>query len=99
MVVTAGGYRQAGRDLKELNFRNRAHVADTIRNLLHVLPEIAHAMIKISTRRVIPDYKDFLPSDERRISRYPYISGDTEKPRGISGRTSGQLSRLRAKLK
>ena len=78
-VVHAGSYRQAAREVQELNFRKRTHVADRIRSLHHVLPSIAPELIKISTRGVIPGYKGFLPPGERRIARYPYILEDADK--------------------
>ena len=79
MAVVAGWYRQAAREMRGLNFRKRAHVADRIRSLQNIPTAIASELIRISARGVIPEYKGFLPPIERRLTRYPYILADTEK--------------------
>ena len=63
MVVHAGGYRQAAREVQELNFRKRSHVTERIRSLQNISPAIAPELIKISTQGVIPEYKGFLPPE------------------------------------
>ena len=79
MVGIAGRYTQAAREAQELNFRRRSHVADRIRSLQHISPVISPELIKIITHGEIPEYKGFLPPNERRLTRYPYIIDDTEK--------------------
>ena len=79
MVVVAGWYRQAAREIQELNFRIRAHDADRIRELQRISPSIAPGMIKISTHGVIPEYKGFFSPNESRYTRYPFVLEDTEK--------------------
>ena len=79
MVSHEGGYRKAAREVQELNFRKWTRVTDRIRILQHVFPSIAPELIRISTHGVIPGYKGFLPPDERRVARYPYILEAAEK--------------------
>ena len=57
MALVAGGYRLAARELQELNFRKRSHVADRIEATQHVFPAIASQLIDISRRGVIPEYR------------------------------------------
>ena len=78
MVVTAGGYRHAARELQEINLRSRKHLVGRIEEMEHVFPAIAPQLLDIARLGVIPEYRGLLPT-ENRVTHYPYVSADTEK--------------------
>ena len=78
MVLVAGGYRLAARELQELNFRKRSHVTARIEATQHVFPAIASQLIDISRRGLIPEYRGAAPH-EKRVTHYPYVQTAAEK--------------------
>ena len=50
MVVVAGGYRQAARELQEINLRRRSHAIDRIESTQHLFSPIAPHLVDIARR-------------------------------------------------
>ena len=78
MVVRAGGYRLEAMEMQELNCRRQDYAVGQLRKHSFVSPAIAPQLIDICRMGVVPEYHGPPPPD-RRVTRYPYVSEDTEK--------------------
>ena len=78
MVISSGGYRQAARELQEINLSMRQNLITRIEGAQHIFPAIAPQILEIARLGAIPEYRGLMPGGQRAM-HYPYVSADTEK--------------------